>query len=67
MKSGEVTHLPKCDFCEERAQYDARTTTGVWAYLCPQHYKRHGLGLGMGIGQKLTCVGGIVSVEKIKA
>ncbi|HEY5236128.1 MAG TPA: hypothetical protein VIJ14_08125 [Rhabdochlamydiaceae bacterium] len=65
--SVEVTHLPKCDFCEERANYDARTTTGVWANMCAPHYKRHGLGLGMGVGQKLILVTEDCPREKLKA
>ena len=54
--STEVTvlSLPKCSFCPNNAEYDARTKKGYWAYLCPEHYKLFGLGLGTGLGQKLV-------------
>ena len=54
----EVTHIPPCDFCKEDgedrpAEYNARTVSGYWAYLCLAHYRGYGVGLGLGKGQKL--------------
>ena len=48
-----VTKVPKCDFCEEPAEYNARTRFGPWAYLCEKHFKMYGVGLGLGRGQTL--------------
>ena len=46
--------LPKCDLCDKTAEYDARTQSGPWAYLCPDHWSSEGNGqLGTGYGQKL--------------
>ena len=47
-----------CDFCrnegkETVARYDGRTVYGAWAYMCPSHYRRYGVGLGLGKGQRL--------------
>ena len=50
----EMPGLPKCDFCKEDAEYDGRTTSGPWAYMCKQHFTEHGVGLGMGKGQHLV-------------
>lgn len=51
-----------CEMCNEsgfsptkyskRAQYDAKTKLGVWAYMCENCFKIHGVGLGLGKGQK---------------
>ena len=44
----------KCDFCEERAQYDARLLAyGTWAYVCQRHFVQFDCKLGVGFGQKL--------------
>lgn len=48
-----VRQFPKCDFCSEKAKYDARTRMGPWAYLCEKHFKEYGVGLGLGRGQML--------------
>lgn len=29
----------KCDFCGERAVFDAKTSQGSWAYMCSAHYQ----------------------------
>ena len=29
-----VVNLPKCDFCDRDAKYDAPTLLGPWAYMC---------------------------------
>jgi hypothetical protein len=60
-KGEEVTvkKLPDCDFCKREhrvsvpARFDARTTVGPWAYMCKTHMQQHGVGVGIGIGQRL--------------
>ena len=47
----------KCDLCDislKDQEYfvDGRTTGGPWALMCPYHHKHHGVGLGLGKGQK---------------
>jgi hypothetical protein len=54
-----VVELPNCQFCstwfdrDRPAEYDAKTTSGPWAYLCAQHFDQYGIGLGTGRGQQL--------------
>ncbi len=50
-----VSKLPKCDFCECNARYNAKTKNGPWAYMCLRHWKNYALSdeLGLGIGQNL--------------
>jgi hypothetical protein len=43
----------KCDFCHTMAKYDGKTKQGPWAFMCNQHFKIHGVGLGEGKGQQL--------------
>lgn len=57
-KMVRVTVRPDCDFCQRDgfgmpAQYDARTQLGRWAYMCRTHYGLHGVGLGLGKGQRI--------------
>jgi len=52
-----MSELPQCSFCSREARYDARTIAGPWAYMCPQHFRLHGVGLGLGKGQKLRVRG----------
>jgi hypothetical protein len=46
-----------CDFCKpvkmKRATVDGKTIFGPWANMCQTHYSLHGVGLGMGRGQRL--------------
>jgi hypothetical protein len=46
-----------CDFCHKEkpvpAVVDGRTRGGRWAYMCAQHAREKGLGLGEGYGQRL--------------
>ncbi|MEM2174129.1 MAG: hypothetical protein QXI58_00690 [Candidatus Micrarchaeia archaeon] len=49
----EVDDLPLCNFCKKTAEYDARTIYGPWAYMCEDCFKKFGIGLGIGQGQKL--------------
>ena len=51
--STEVAVLPKCDYCDKLAAYDAKTCLGPWTNLCHEHYAKYGIGLGLGKGQKL--------------
>jgi hypothetical protein len=54
-----VPELPPCDFCvidDDKitpAEYDGKTVTGPWAYMCGAHYSKYGMGLGTGVGQRL--------------
>jgi hypothetical protein len=55
-----VKALPDCDFClaekkrkKEKARYDGRTRQGPWANMCVAHFKAHGIGVGVGKGQRL--------------
>lgn len=61
-----VDKLPKCDFCSKPATYDAKTTMGPWAHMCEDHYLRHGIGLGVGKGQKLIPRKALGEAEKIR-
>lgn len=46
-----------CDFCKPVrlivAEVDGKTTHGPWANMCEEHFERHGVGLGLGRGQRL--------------
>jgi hypothetical protein len=52
-----VAELPPCDFCPpssgRKAVIDGKTKAGPWANMCSIHYGRHGVGLGLGHGQRL--------------
>ena len=49
----KVEVLPKCDFCDSQAAYDGKTKMGPWANMCEAHFKVHGIGVGLGRGQRL--------------
>ncbi len=49
-----VEVLPRCDFCDSQAAYDGKTQMGPWANMCEAHFQAHGIGLGLGKGQKLV-------------
>ena len=58
----EMARIPKCDFCETDAAYDAATNylgeKGPWAYFCESHFQTHSVKrLGLGFGQRLVKVG----------
>ncbi len=45
----------KCDICNRkitRVFIDGKTDLGPWAIMCPACYKVHGIGLGLGLGQR---------------
>ena len=57
-KEVTVVEKPKCDFCWNQAEYDAKTNMGPWAYMCSPCFKANTLGnLGTGVGQKLVFEG----------
>ena len=62
----EVSELPQCDFCKQNplvlyqeAHYDGKTWMGPWANMCREHFKKFGVGLGLGKGQELMLRGNI--------
>jgi hypothetical protein len=62
-----VEKLPKCNFCDKPALYDAKTRMGPWAYMCEEHFKQHGLGrLGTGFGQRLRPRKALGEAEKLR-
>jgi len=49
MKIKKVTTLPKCDFCDKNAKYDAPTMHGGrWANMCEEHCLEHGKNISIG-------------------
>ena len=57
-----------CDFCGKKITdklVDGKTVEGPWAVMCPHCFTVHGVGLGIGKGQKyaLDCHGNFVKVE----
>jgi len=52
-----VESYPLCQLCPDHqpneARYDGKTKDGPWGYMCEKHFQEHGVGLGMGRGQKL--------------
>lgn len=43
-----------CDICADfKAEYDAKTFRGPWAFMCKSCFEKFGVGLGMGKGQIL--------------
>jgi len=56
MKEVKVSELPKCDYCNLKARYDAKTNEGYWSNMCLFHWMTNSAypSLGMGKGQKLT-------------
>lgn len=61
-RSGQVAVvavLPDCQMCSLAgdkvvAQFDGKTTFGPWAFMCLGHFVTHGVGLGIGKGQRLV-------------
>jgi hypothetical protein len=57
-----VDRIPDCDICkyaEKRvnprpAVIDGKTIHGPWANMCASHFETHGVGLGLGRGQRLV-------------
>lgn len=57
-----VAEIPDCQFPHPDdgalAEYDGKTRSGPWAYMCEDHFLLHGTGLGVGRGQKLVLISG---------
>lgn len=34
--------MTKCDYCNKKAKYDAKSLQGPWAYMCQEHYDFYG-------------------------
>jgi hypothetical protein len=54
----KVQTLPACDFeCQgvipHKANYDGATRLGPWAYMCDDAFRKYGVGVGTGRGQRL--------------
>jgi hypothetical protein len=59
--TARLLHLPLCDLCVRagllrQAIYDARTRFGPAAFLCEEDFREFGVGLGLGMGQRLVLV-----------
>jgi len=52
-----VDEIPPCDICQKPAEYDGKTKDGPWAYLCGGCFDVHGIGVGLGKGQRLILRG----------
>ena len=58
-----VNELPNCDTCKmqgksAKAEYDAKTYRGPWAYMCEDCWSVFAAApgkLGTGVGQRLVC------------
>jgi hypothetical protein len=54
-----LSERPKCNVCKpfgaQPAIADGKTNYGPWGYLCAEHFRKYGSGLGMGRGQILLC------------
>lgn len=47
----------RCDFCKvdlttQKAFFDGKTTYGPWAMMCIACFRKYGVGIGTGVGQK---------------
>jgi len=60
----EVSSLSNCDFCKKSTLVDGKTKQGPWANMCEDHFLIHGIGLGLGKGQKLVLKKGGTNVWK---
>lgn len=52
---GMGSHAYACDICGAPIidyHIDGKTQMGPWADMCPECHKTHGVGLGVGKGQK---------------
>jgi hypothetical protein len=48
----KVQELPKCNFCDKPARYDANLGM-AWGNVCQDHFNQFGCSLGLGKGQEL--------------
>jgi len=50
-----VDEIYKCEICNtESAEYDCKSKDGWWAYMCGDCFRKYGIGLGLGRGQKIS-------------
>lgn len=65
----KVATIPECDLKDKysdhagdevqpKAEYDGATVFGPWAYMCGPCFKKFGVGLGTGRGQRLVLAAG---------
>lgn len=53
-----LSNFDKCDICSSPIKgdvaffVDGKTNIGPWALMCPACFKKHGVGIGYGVGQK---------------
>jgi len=53
-----LSNYDKCDICNNQIKnkvkwfVDGKTKSGAWALMCPSCFKKFGVGLGTGKGQK---------------
>lgn len=71
MNHNSVTSIVcHCDFCRANLtgqdRYDGATRVGAWAVMCVDCFRTHGLGLGIGIGQRFNADGICVEGNKGK-
>ena len=52
------SQLPSCSYCERVPQYEGKTDKDDWSFMCESHYQLRGIGLGLGVGQKLHVIEG---------
>lgn len=51
----------RCNLCKEICSnyyIDGKTKIGPWAYMCLSCFKKYGVGLGIGKGQKYDTITG---------
>jgi len=51
------TPVSECNICDTKIEevfIDGATWRGAWAIMCPNCYASHGIGLGLGKGQKFV-------------
>lgn len=43
-----MDELPTCNIpnCDKEAKYDEKTVHGSWGYLCEEHHRSYGVGIG---------------------
>lgn len=57
----------KCDGCKRQdALYDAKTKLGCWAYLCQDCFEVNGVGIGLGLGQKMEPIAKMGLIEYLE-
>lgn len=69
MNNNSVTSVRcRCDLCNAdltgKIRYDGATRTGPWAVMCHACFEVHGLGLGIGRGQKFDADGRCIEGNK---